>query len=134
MSTPNDLEVARDARRIMVKHWIDLGRLAIRSSGGRLSVYGTLQRISGVADPLTPAIVESMFRDIAHIRGVRFLTPHLENWSNQGGLWHAMAAGAGVGEQPTAATPALASAARPASSTQQAKTFEMTKSLPGQQP
>lgn len=87
MRTQGELEATRDVRRVMVRHWIDLGRLSIRCQGGRLMLYGLLQRVPGVTEPLTPPIVESIFQQVKRINGVRSVSAHLENWTNQGGMW-----------------------------------------------
>ena len=86
MTTQIDLDINRGVRRIFIKHWIDLGRVSIRSAGGVVLVYGTLQRVPG-RDALMSATVQAMFDDIRLIRNVKRVRPHLENWSNDGGLW-----------------------------------------------
>ena len=83
-----DLDINRHVRRILVKHWIDLGRISIRTTRGSVLVYGLLQRIAGSREPLTTPLVESIFMDIKRIKGVRMVRAHLENWSNEGGRWH----------------------------------------------
>ena len=82
-----DLDINRDVRKVMVRHWIDLGKLSCRSTSGRLSVRGSLQRIAGVREELTAAIVEIIFSDLKKIRGVVHITPELENWSITMGKW-----------------------------------------------
>ncbi len=47
-----DLEINRDIRKVMVRHWIDLGKISFRSSNGRIWVRGSLQRIAGVREEL----------------------------------------------------------------------------------
>ena len=83
----DDLRINRDVRRILVKHWLDLGRLSVRSSLGRLMIRGSLERIRGVKEELTPAIVNEMFRKMNHIDGVARLNIELDNWSNDDGRW-----------------------------------------------
>ncbi|MBM4144055.1 MAG: hypothetical protein FJ225_10765 [Lentisphaerae bacterium] len=102
MRTQDELDLARDVRRIMVKHWIDLGRLSIRCHGGRLMIYGLLQRIAGVHEPLTTPIVEGIFYQVRRVKGVRTVSAHLENWSEAGGMWHP--AEGVAGREPSAAT------------------------------
>jgi hypothetical protein len=87
MTTPADIEVNRRIRRVFIKHWIDLGRLSIRSMSGRVVVYGTLRRITGFKEDLTPPIVESIFYEAKKTPGVTRLDAHLENWTADGGLW-----------------------------------------------
>jgi len=82
-----DLEINRDVRKVLVRHWIDLGKLSCRSANGRLSVRGALYRIAGVREELTGAIVEMIFADLKKIRGVVNITPEIENWSMAMGKW-----------------------------------------------
>ena len=88
MTSTTDLAINRHVRRIMVKHWIDLGRMSIRTVRGVVVVYGRLQRIPG-RDELIPPTVESIFYDIRRIKEVKWVRPHLDNWSNDAGLWQA---------------------------------------------
>lgn len=83
----DDLRINRDVRKILVKHWLDLGRLSVRSSLGRLMIRGSLERIRGVKEELTPAIVNEMFRKIKQIDGVVRMNVELDNWANDDGRW-----------------------------------------------
>lgn len=83
----SDLDINRAVRRILVKHWVDLGRLSIRSSKGRVLIRGLLRRIPGADQPLTTPIVEAMFYEASRIRGVSQITAYLENWTRDQGRW-----------------------------------------------
>ncbi len=83
-----DLDINRNVRKILVKHFIDLGCLSLRSSNGRVTIRGELMRIFGVAEKLSPPIVETIFGDIKRISGVKHIDIELENWTNEGGRWH----------------------------------------------
>lgn len=82
-----DLDINRKARMILVRHWIDLGFISLRSSNGRLTIRGSLAKIFGQKEELTPPAVESMFNDIKRIPGVTRVQTEIENWTNSGGLW-----------------------------------------------
>ncbi len=83
-----DLDINRAVRSVLVKHWIDLGRLSVRSTDGKLYVRGALSRIAGVNEELTSAIVDAMFSEIKRIRNLRQVYPMLENWTNDSGSWN----------------------------------------------
>lgn len=87
MNRQTDLEANRNVRRIFVRHWIDLGRLSIRTYQGKLSIRGSLQRIGGRDEELTTAIVEAMFAEIKRVPSVQRMTAELENWTNDAGRW-----------------------------------------------
>jgi len=93
MKQISDLNINRAVRHVLVKHWIDLGRLSVRSTNGAVYMYGVLQRMPGLQGDLTGKILDSMFYEIHRARGVSRLHTHFENWSNRNGLWRA------VGEQ-----------------------------------
>ena len=82
-----DLEINRAVRRILVRHWLDLGRLSVRSSLGRLTIRGAVDRIEGVREELTGALVDAIFNEIRRIPAVRNLHAEISNWVNQGGRW-----------------------------------------------
>lgn len=75
-----DLEINRDIRKVLIRHWIDLGKLSFRSSNGRVWIRGSLQRIAGVQEELTPTLVETIFGDTKKVRGVVTLNMELDNW------------------------------------------------------
>lgn len=85
-----DLDINRGIRSILVKHWIDLGRLSVRSTDGKVYVRGALTKIGGVTEELSSPIVQAIFDDIRKIRGVRQVYPTLENWTDDTGCWQAI--------------------------------------------
>ena len=92
-----DLDINRAVRTVLVKHWIDLGRLSVRSSDGKLYIRGSLNRIAGINEELTSSIVDAMFAEIKRIKTIRQVYPALENWSNDTGSWSKP--GGGKGQQ-----------------------------------
>ena len=82
-----DLKAMRQVRGILVKHWIDLGRVSLRCTAGALHIRGILLRLGGVQDPLSPPIVQSMFDEIKRIRDIKRIQADLDNWDNFTGSW-----------------------------------------------
>ena len=82
-----DLEFNRKARSVLVRHWIDLGYISIRSVKGRITVRGTLKRVFGRHEELTPTHVSNIFAEIKRAVGVKSVTPALENWTFSNGTW-----------------------------------------------
>jgi hypothetical protein len=37
-----DLDINRGVRRVLVKHWIDLGRISVRTTRGRVPCYDAI--------------------------------------------------------------------------------------------
>lgn len=79
-----DLLINRAVRSVLVRHWIDLGRLSVRTTSGKVYIHGALMRLPGVADELTSTIVHAMFDEVDRIRGVRRTMITLDNWHRDG--------------------------------------------------
>ena len=97
-----DLNANREVRKIFVRHWIDLGRISVRSANGRVTVRGTLTRVQTAPDPLTSVLVEGMYNELKRIHGVRFVLMELNNWENKTGRWIPVG---GKDSKPSAANP-----------------------------
>lgn len=87
MKTVSDLDINKEIRKILVRHWIDLGLLSIRTTNSVSYLRGELVRIKGVDESLSTSIVDTMIRDIERIDGLRRLNLEFENWSNATGRW-----------------------------------------------
>jgi hypothetical protein len=83
-----DLKNNQSIRKVLVRHWIDLGRVNIYSRGGTATIRGTLQLLRGVKHELDAALVERIFREINRIREIKRVTVELENWAFIEGVWH----------------------------------------------
>lgn len=97
--THNDLDINRSVRKVLVKHWIDLGRIWVRCTNGRVNIHGSLNRITGVGEELTPAILSTMFDEIERQPGVRNIKVELDNWVQSAGAWKL------IGRKQSSATP-----------------------------
>ncbi len=86
---PNKFEINRKFRSILVRHWIDLGRLSTIVLTNAIHVRGTLQRLPGSPGKLTSPIVQSMFDEIGRIKGIRTVHADLDNWRRlgMGNMW-----------------------------------------------
>lgn len=82
-----DLEINRSVRRVFVKHWIDLGRISVRTTRGNVMLYGTLQRIESHREDLRPTTVEQMMYEIRRIKGLHLVRSHFDNWVSESGHW-----------------------------------------------
>ena len=82
-----DLDVNREIRRVLVRHWIDLGRMSVRTISGNTHIHGSLCRIEGFKDNLTIPIVNSIFNEMKRIRDIRHMRVDLDNWVNNSGGW-----------------------------------------------
>lgn len=90
MTESYDLKLNCEVRRVLVKHYVDLGRIAVRSQKGRVTIFGHLQRVIGAQEPLTSPIVEVMFYEIGRLRLASKVNVRLDNWTVDGGRWKPM--------------------------------------------
>jgi hypothetical protein len=82
-----DLELSRAVRRIFVKHWVDLGRISVRCTSGRVHLFGTLQRVAGKQPDLQSNMVNAMFYELKRVKGVKTVNARLDNWILDSGKW-----------------------------------------------
>lgn len=72
--------IIRSVRALLVRNYIDLGRLVIQISPGTVHLRGNLQRLLG-ASPLSPELLQSIIQDIRRIPGVRRVITDFDNWT-----------------------------------------------------
>ncbi|MDE0838478.1 MAG: hypothetical protein OSB41_05425 [Kiritimatiellae bacterium] len=89
MPVSHDLELSRSVRRIFVKHWVDLGRISIRCTSGRVHLFGTLLRVTGKQPDLQANMLNAMFYELKRIKGVKTVNARLDNWILDSGKWRA---------------------------------------------
>lgn len=80
-------EVNRQVRMALNRYDIDLTRVDYSCIGGTVYLSGELLKADN--DDITTAAMESMFKEIARISGVRNVQTDLKNWSvsREGGSW-----------------------------------------------
>jgi len=83
-----DLKNNQSIRKVLVRHWIDLGRVGIYSAGGRVTVRGTMQLLRGVKHQLDSQLMDNIFREINRIKEIRNVVVDLDNWVYLDGAWH----------------------------------------------
>ncbi len=82
-----DIDTNRAVRSVLVRHWLNLGLLTVRTFSGRTTLRGDLVRMDGFKEPLTSAIVEAILGEIRRLPSVRHLNVQVENWVQSGGRW-----------------------------------------------
>jgi hypothetical protein len=80
-------EVNRQVRMVLNRYGIDLTRIDYSCIGSTVYFSGELLNTS--EGDIVPAVIESLFRDIARLSGVRNVQSDLQNWniSADGNLW-----------------------------------------------
>ena len=79
MRIVTDTDINCSARRILVQHWVDLGRISIRTTRGVVYLNGTIAPIRDAQLNITPERVTSIAAQIQRIQGVRRLQLEVSN-------------------------------------------------------
>lgn len=79
------LAINRKVRRILVGHFIDLGRLAFTVYPDRILFRGSLVRMEGAPGELTPDLVRTVFDSIlSAVSSVNRVSTQFDNWVQRG--------------------------------------------------
>lgn len=79
------LAINRKVRRVLVAHFIDLGRLAFNVYPDRVMLRGSLTRIEGAPGELTPDLVRAMFAEVMQSSSsINRVTTQFDNWRQEG--------------------------------------------------
>ena len=85
LSPAQRTEIYRHIRMVLVRHFIDMGRLTINISMNCVRLTGSLARLPGVAARLSAEIVSSLFSEIRRIPGVKRVDGYFDNWRQADG-------------------------------------------------
>lgn len=75
-----DMDINVAVRRVLVRHWIDLGRISVRTTRGVVWLSGSLLRIKNAGSELGNEEMLSIFQEMKNVHGVRRLHPQVLNW------------------------------------------------------
>ena len=87
MNKLSDIEINCAVRRALVRHWIDLGKISLRTTQGVVWLSGALTKLPKVTSELTPATIAEMINDIRRTCSVRRVQCSFSNWVEQAGGW-----------------------------------------------
>ena len=76
-------EIVREIRVVLVRHFIDMGRLTISISLRGIHVHGHLARLPGLPNPLTAGVVSSIIDELERIRHVKKVFAEFDNWQQK---------------------------------------------------
>jgi hypothetical protein len=91
MNKLTDLEINCAVRKVLVRHWIDLGKISIRSTSGVVTLSGTLDKLPKVDSPLTSSSVGEIVSEIRRASSVKRVQSGLTNWGEADGMWKPIA-------------------------------------------
>lgn len=80
------MKLYREVRSILVRHFIDLGRLSVQISMTGIYLHGSLARLPGVTAPLTQDLVRVIMAELSRVPGVRRVNAEFDNWKQDRAL------------------------------------------------
>jgi hypothetical protein len=87
MDRLSDLDINCRVRRVLVRHWIDLGRISVRTTCGVVRLSGSLVRLPNGGPALDPATVAGIVTEVRRIPDVRRTHASFDNWVESSGSW-----------------------------------------------
>jgi hypothetical protein len=91
MNKLTDLEINCAVRKVLVRHWIDLGKISIRTTSGVITLCGTLDKLPKVDAPLTSSLVGEIIAEIRRVSSIKRVQSGLSNWGEADGMWKPIA-------------------------------------------
>jgi hypothetical protein len=120
-----DLDINCQVRKVLVRHWIDLGKVSMRTTRGVVHLSGELRKLYHAREELNTALVLTLVSEIRRIRNVRRVNTDFDNWQYKDGTWQMSLSNVFRSEPASAA----AGSAEP----ETAKTYDVEEVLPDEQ-
>jgi hypothetical protein len=87
MDRLSDLDINCRVRRVLVRHWIDLGKICVRTTSGVVRLSGSLVRLHSGGPALDPTTVVGIMAEIRRIQDIRRIQASFNNWVESIGTW-----------------------------------------------
>ena len=78
-----DLDINCRVRRVLVRHWIDLGKMSSRTTRCVVTLSGSLMRLPHINAEVDSATPAAILEEIRRIPDVRRIQINLDNWNGQ---------------------------------------------------
>ncbi|MCU0724489.1 MAG: hypothetical protein MUE73_01670 [Planctomycetes bacterium] len=82
-----DVDLTSAVRKILVKNWIDMGKVRLQVAGKTVILRGQVRKSGEGHDPVNGLFLEELERQIMAAKGVRFVRWILEDWKQDRGKW-----------------------------------------------
>ncbi|MBN1674307.1 MAG: hypothetical protein JXR37_24885 [Kiritimatiellae bacterium] len=87
MKPLSDIQINSYVRKVLVRHWIDLGLISMRTARGHVTLHGSLLKLPNSPGKLVPASLDAIVREIKKIPCVHKVSIQLDNWQLVNGVW-----------------------------------------------
>ena len=83
-----NVDLTKAIRTILIKNWLDVGKIRLQIAGGNVIIRGRLAR-SRDDQPVNGLFIEQLEQAIRSTKGVKNLRWILEGWDFDRGKWNA---------------------------------------------
>ncbi len=82
-----DVDLHAAVRRVLVKNWLDMGKVKIQIAGGTIILRGTVTKGREGDTPVDGLFIEELETQIRGVKGVKFVRWMIEGWKYDRGKW-----------------------------------------------
>ncbi len=82
----SSLDITKAVRKVLVKNWLDLGKVRIQVAGKTVIIRGRLTK-SRDDDPVDGMFIEGLETALRGIKGVKLFRWNLNDWVHDRGQW-----------------------------------------------
>jgi hypothetical protein len=82
-----EVDLTATVRRILIKNWIDMGRIRLQVAGKTVILRGEVRKSGEGHEPVNGLFIEELERQIQAAKGVRFVRWIIEGWKQEKGKW-----------------------------------------------
>jgi hypothetical protein len=81
------VDTTKSVRTILVKSWLDMGKVKIQVAGKTVIIRGRLVKGRSDDDPVNGLFIEQLEQKLMNIREVKFIRWALDDWKHERGQW-----------------------------------------------
>jgi hypothetical protein len=81
------VETTKAVRTILVKSWLDMGKIKIQVAGKTVIIRGRLTKSRADDDPVNGMFIEQLEQKISNLKEVKFIRWSLDDWKHERGQW-----------------------------------------------
>ena len=82
----SSIDITKSIRQILVKNWLDMGKIRIQVAGKTVIIRGRLTK-SRDDDPVTGQYIEGLETALRGVKGVKNFRWNLDDWVHERGAW-----------------------------------------------
>lgn len=81
------VETTKSIRTILIKSWLDMGKLKIQVAGKTVIIRGRIVKARADDDPVSGLFIEQLEQKLMNLKEVKFIRWALDDWKHERGQW-----------------------------------------------